>query len=70
MSQGQDAKLFQRGKIQVRNNSLAGPTSSLIRALNVAGISSRAARRGEQGQEIHEEEDGTEKDCGKYYDGQ
>jgi hypothetical protein len=70
MSQGQDAKLFQRGKIQVRNNSFAGPTSSLIRVLNVAGISSRAARCGEQGQEIHEKEDGIEKDCGKYHDGQ
>jgi hypothetical protein len=70
MSQGQDAKLFQRGKIQVRNNSFVGPTSSLIRARNVAGISSRTARRGEQGQEVHEKKDGIEKNCGKYHDGQ
>ena len=70
MSQGQDAKLFQRGKIQVRNYVFNALISLLMRARNSIGVSSRTTRGGEQGQEIHEKEDSLEEDCGKYYHGQ
>jgi hypothetical protein len=70
MSQGQDAKLFQRGKIQVRNYLPDAFMSLLIRAHHSTGVSSGAARGGEQGQEVHEKEDSLEEDCSKYYHGQ
>ena len=71
MSQGQDAKLFQRGKIQVQNTTSADFTSLLtFRVRDSAGVSSRAARSGEQGQEVHEKKDGIEEDRGKYHHGQ
>ena len=71
MSQGQDAKLFQRGKIQVQNTTRATLTSLLtFRVRDSAGISSRAARSGEQRQEVHEKKDGLEEDRGKYHNGQ
>jgi hypothetical protein len=69
MSQGQDAKLFQRGKIQVRN-SVFGPFVSLLNhPCESAGVSSRVARGREQGQEVHEKEDSLEENRGKYHDG-
>jgi len=71
MSQGQDAKLFQRGKIQVQNTTCAISTSLLTyRVRDSAGVSSRATRSGEQGQEVHEKKDGIEEDRGKYHHGQ
>lgn len=70
MSQGQDAKLFQRGKIQVRKSTFVALVSSLMPARDSTGVSSRAARSGEQGQEVHEEEDRFEENCGKHYHGQ
>lgn len=71
MSQGQDAKLFQRGKIQVRNTIWVALTFLLtFRVRDSVGVSSRAARGGEQGQEVHEEKDGLEEDCGEYHHGQ
>ena len=71
MSQGQDAKLFQRGKIQVQNTIWATFTSLLtFRVRDPIGVSSRAARSGEQGQEVHEKKDGIEEDRGKHHHGQ
>ena len=71
MSHGQDAKLFQRGKIQVRNVIWVTLTSLLtFLAHDSAGVSSGAARGGEQGQEVHEKKDGLEEDRGKYHHGQ
>ena len=70
MSQGQDAKLFQRGKIQVRIPVFDAPASLLIPARDSTGVSGRAARSGEQGQEVHQKEDGIEEDRGKYHHGQ
>ena len=48
MSQGQDAKLFQRGKIQVCNTVFIALVPLLIRLRDSAGVSSRAARGREQ----------------------
>ena len=70
MSQGQDAKLFQRGKIQVCNSVFVVLMPLLTRLRDSAGVSSRATRGGEQGQEVHETEDGLEEDRGKYHHGQ
>ena len=69
MSQGQDAKLFQRGKIQVRNSRFVTRVSLLIRACESAGVPSRVARSGEQGQEVHEKKDCPEENRGKYHNG-
>lgn len=69
MSQRQDAKLFQRGKIQVRN-AVQCLSSWLMPGHDFTGISSRAPRGGEQGQEVHEKEDSLEEDRGKYHHGQ
>ena len=71
MSQGQDAKLFQRGKIQVRNVALVALTSLLtLLVRDSTGVPCRAARSGEQGQEVHEKKDGIEEDRGKHHHGQ
>jgi len=71
MSQGQDAKLFQRGKIQVQNTTCTTFAPLLtFRVRDSIGVSSRAARSGEQGQEVHEKKDSTEEDRGKYHHGQ
>jgi len=70
MSQGQDAKLFQRGKIQVCNAVFVALVPLLIRLRDSVGVPGRAARGGEQGQEVHEKEDGLEEDRGKYHHGQ
>lgn len=70
MSQGQDAKLFQRGKIQVRNTALYAITTSLMQAHDSTGVSSGAARSGDQRQEVHKKEDSIEEDRGKYHHGQ
>lgn len=69
MSQGQDAKLFQRGKIQVRNSVFVPLLPLLIRACEYAGVSGRVARSGEQGQEVHEKKDSLEENRGKHHDG-
>jgi hypothetical protein len=69
MSQGQDAKLFQRGKIQVRN-TIRSLTYLVTFRVDSTGVSSRAARSGEQGQEVHEKKDSIEEDRGKYHHGQ
>jgi len=42
----------------------------LIHLHDSVGVPSRAARGREQGQEVHEKEDGLEEDCGKYHHGQ
>jgi hypothetical protein len=70
MSQGQDAKLFQRGKIQVRSTAFNPLTSLLMPARDSTGVPSRTARGGEQGQKVHEKEDSLEEDRGKYHHGQ
>ena len=48
----------------------AALTSLLTLARDFAGVSGRAARGGEQGQEVHEKKDGLEEDRGKYHHGQ
>lgn len=65
---GQDAKFFQRGKIQVR--CLPRRCVMVADGACCAGIPRGAAGGGVQGQEVCEEEDSAEEDCGQYHYGE
>ena len=67
-SQGQDAKFFQRGKIQVRDHDLSAGMEDL--KVVWLGIPCGAGGGGDQGQEVYEAEDGVKEDCREYHDGQ
>ena len=65
---GQDAKFFQRGKIQVRDHTTLDQCGVLKYA--DSGIPRRAGGGGGQGKEVNEAEDGPEEDCCEYHHGQ
>ena len=66
---GQDAKFFTRGKIQVRDYYYVTTGNAGMNSGH-AEIPRRAGGRGEQGQEVHEAQDGAEEGCRQYHDGQ
>jgi len=66
--QGQDAKFFQRGKIEVRHPQTG--RLALGDELDHVGVPCRTASGGDKGQEISETQDCPEEDCGKYHYGQ
>ena len=67
---GQDAKFFTRGKIQVRRYQLRVSVMGTHTPLCPAGVSCRATSSRVKGQEVCQEEDRAEEDCGKYHYGE
>lgn len=63
---GQDAKFFQRGKIEVRHVSWGMITIKRF----CTGVPRRASSCRSEGQEIPETKDGSQEDCRKHNDGQ
>ena len=67
MSQpGQDAKFFQRGKIEVSGYYVIYLSSINPRFILRLGISCRSPGSGDKGQEIREEEDSSQEDRCQY----
>lgn len=64
---GQDAKFFQRGKIEVRH---ADWGSMITTELLLPGISRRASSCRSKGQEIPETKNSSQKNCRKHNHGQ
>ena len=73
---GQDAKFFQRGKIQVRRPTLSHrrvlrhDSYPYVFVLCGIGVPLRAAGSRVQGQEVRQAQDGAEEDRGEYYHGE
>ena len=65
----QDAKFFQRGKIQV-SRQVVYLAQVATQACFYIGIPRRIAGSGVQGQEVHQTQDGTQEDRRQHYNGQ
>jgi len=66
---GQDAKFFQRGKIEVNIESVLWRFFAL-KAMDCAGIPSRVIGTRLERQEVCQTQDSSEENCSQYYNGQ